>query len=251
MRRFLVDRIDPEGQKFTITGREAKHIGRVLRMDRGDRFVLMDREGKRFRAVIESVNRSGIETILEHPLPPPPMPPVEIILCQAALKAGAMDNLVEKTSELGVGTIIPFVSERTVVHPVQHKSSGKVRRWREIADSTAKQADRRMPAGIELPCSYRELIERWGGENCPKVILWEREEVSHFKSWLADTAPGDRIVAVVGPEGGFHETEVQKALNAGFAPVSMGRRILRSETAAVALVTLIQYEWGDLGLREP
>jgi 16S rRNA (uracil1498-N3)-methyltransferase len=250
MRRFFVEEIKRTADGFcVISGSEARHILKVLRMGKGDEFVLMERLGGRYEAVIESVEVSTVRVRLVKPLQGPPLPDFEITLCQALLKSGPMDYLIEKTSELGVTHIRPFASERTVVKIDSDGSSNKLRRWREIAVSAAKQADRLAPAEIFQPISFMDIVRQFQYVDCLKVILWEREESKDLKEVFRASAPGSRFAGMVGPEGGFSASEVSTAKEAGFIPVSLGKRILRAETAAIILIALVQYELGDLSIR--
>ena len=248
MRRFFIDENLSSQGSFAITGAEAKHIARVLRMGPGERIVLLDKAGRRFQAVIKEVNRYQVIVDLERPVPGPAPSFVHMTLCQALLKSHHMDLVVEKTSELGVDRILPYLAERTVVKVDGDRTHGKVRHWQEIAQSAAKQSDRAMPAEIGPLSSFDEMLSLLGKESALKILLWEQEEVRSLKDLLRSIPPAPRVLAVVGPEGGFTEHEVKEAGKAGFVSVSLGCRILRAETAAISLVTIIQYEWGDLSL---
>ncbi|MGE5841236.1 MAG: RsmE family RNA methyltransferase, partial [Deltaproteobacteria bacterium] len=114
--------------------------------------------------------------------------------------------------------------------------------------SAAKQADRARPAEILPPQSFDEMMEGLGNEQAMRILLWEQEGVRSLKGLLRSGSAAPGILALVGPEGGFTEREVMGATEAGFVPVSLGRRILRAETAAITLVAILQYEWGDLSL---
>ncbi len=258
---------------------------RVLRMGRGDRFILMDGKGARFQAIILSAGRREVLVALEKALPQPPPSPVEITLCQALLKSRAMDYVVEKTSELGVNRIYPFSSERTVVRIHGENSANKRRRWREIAQGATKQSNKSSPAEIGPLSSFGELLAKCRQENALKVILWEEEGARDLKGLLKASPPftptpvlstgqalpspsrgrdrparhrsrsgeagGEgvkKFIGIVGPEGGFSQEEVRAAKDAGFTSVSLGQRVLRAETAAITLVAVVQYEWGDLSL---
>jgi 16S rRNA (uracil1498-N3)-methyltransferase len=175
-----------------------------------------------------------------------------------------MDYVIEKTSELGLDRILPFSSERTVVKLSKERFANKKQRWREIAHSAAKQSDRKTPLEIGPPSSFEELVGKCRGENALKVILWEEEGARDLKRVLRASPPltphltlpleGEGKVGVkkfsgiVGPEGGFSQEEVRAAGEAGFVSVSLGQRVLRAETAAITLVAIVQYEWGDLSL---
>jgi 16S rRNA (uracil1498-N3)-methyltransferase len=248
LRRFFVENIETKDGLCTIRGSEAKHMTRVMRMGRGDRFILMDGKGARFQAIIVSAGRREVLATLEKALPQPPPSPVEITLCQALLKSRAMDYVIEKTSELGVSRVFPFSSERTVVRLNPEKAVNKRRHWREIAQGAAKQSNRRAPAEIGPFSSFGELVAKCPQENALKVILWEEEAARDLKDLLKASPPPKKFIGMVGPEGGFSQEEVRAAKEAGFTSVSLGQRVLRAETAATTMVAVVQYEWGDLSL---
>ena len=248
LRRFFVQEINEKDGFLTIAGSEAKHITRVLRMRKGDRLILMDGKGARFQAVIESAGHKEVLVKLEKPIPGPPSSPTKIILCQALLKSRSMDYVVQKTSELGVHSILPFSSERTVVNLEKSKFDNKRRHWEEIAQNAAKQSDREVPADVGPLFSLKDLVKKWKQKDAIKAIMWEEEGAKDLKSILQGTSKMRQFVGIVGPEGGFTRKEIQVAKDAGFNPISMGYRVLRSETAAITLVAIIQYEWGDLTL---
>lgn len=252
LRRFLVENLEIKNGFCVITGREAHHISRVLRMGRGDGLVLLDGKGGRFIAEVQSISHEGIKIQIKKPLAPVQLPAFEITLCQAVIKSASMDYLIQKTSELGVARIFPFFSSRSVVHLKADRLRKKRHRWKEIAHSAAKQCNRDIPAEIGPPTSFEQQLASLSKAPGLKVILWEKETSQDLKSLLKHRDPGhdpERFTGMVGPEGGFTPEEVSTAEQAGFIPVSMGRRILRAETAALVLVAIVQYEWGDLQLR--
>lgn len=246
MRRFFVEEIRENDGICAITGSEAKHITKVLRMKTGDRFVLMDGKGSRYHATIESATTHEVKVVLGRSIPAPPPSPVKIMLCQALLKSRQMDYLIQKTSELGVHRILPFASKRTNFSLRKDRQLNKMRHWREIAQNSAKQSDRDIPAGIETFSPFSRLVTKENWRDAFKVILWEHERSQDLKSVLKAFPPAKKFVGMVGPEGGFTQEEIGIASDAGFVPVSLGNRILRSETAAITMVAIIQYEWGDL-----
>jgi len=250
VRRFFVREIKPGLRSCSLTGSEARHISRVLRMTRGDRLVLMDSKGARFQTVIESVSPKKVVVFIEKSLPPPVPSPVEIVLCQALPRSRAMDYVIQKTSELGVSQIFPFYSERSIVRLGKERLVKKMDHWREITRNSAKQCDRMIPATIGSPLSFHELINRLEGEDALKVILWEKERARDLKGLFRASSPVDKVMGIVGPEGGFSQKEVLFAEAAGFIPVSLGNRVLRSETAAIIMTAIVQYEWGDLSMAE-
>jgi 16S rRNA (uracil1498-N3)-methyltransferase len=246
LRRFLVEDLEVENGFCVITGREAHHMSRVLRMGRGDALVLLDGKGGRFLAEIQSVSRDGIKVQIQKPLGHAPPSALEITLCQAVIKSASMDYLIQKTSELGVTRISPFFSFRSVVHLKADRHRKKINRWREIAHNAAKQCNRDIPAEIGSPESFDKQLALFSKAPGLKVILWERETSRDLKDLLQNHEPSLSFAGMVGPEGGFTPEEVSTAQHAGFIPVSMGSRILRAETAALVLVAIVQYEWEDL-----
>lgn len=250
MRRFFIDSIKAKGGIVRVGPPESGHIARVLRMASGDRLVLMDGTGARYQAIIQSSRPDEVELFLEHSLPAPPGSPLETTLCASLLKSGPMDVLIQKTSEMGVTRIQPFVSSRTVVRLNKDRVSNRMRHWKEVATNAAKQADRDVPAEVAPPASFEELLAGFKDSPGLKLFLWEGEDTEDLRGVLRNSKPPQEVIAVVGPEGGFSPGEVENAVSAGFESVSLGRRILRAETAALALVALLQYEWGDLSIRK-
>jgi 16S rRNA (uracil1498-N3)-methyltransferase len=248
MRRFFIEKIDPEAEYCTLTGQEARHMYKVLRMEPGDPLILLDRKGRQYQARVDSISRHQVQVKLEKPLPVLTVSPLELTLCQAVLKPRVMDLLIEKISELGVTRLLPFISSRTVSRPDASQAKAKMRHWLAVAQSAAKQSERAAPLSIEPIRGFEEILNQLQTETGCKLILWEEEELIDLKSLLKSSAAQTHFIGMIGPEGGFTENEVDLARAAGFTSASLGRRILRAETAGIALAALIQYEWGDLGL---
>ena len=248
LRRFLVEDLEVKDGICMITGREAHHMSRVLRMGRGDDLVLLDGAGGRFLAEIQSVLRDAVRIQIKDSLGHVSQSAPEVTLCQAVIKSGPMDYLIQKTSELGVTRVSPFFCSRSVVNLKGDRQGKKRNRWKEIARSATKQCSRDIPPEIRSPESFDKQLTLFGNAPGLKVILWERETSRDLKDLLRHHGSSRSFTGMVGPEGGFTPEEVSAALHAGFIPVSMGSRILRAETAALVLVAIVQYEWGDLGV---
>lgn len=246
MRRFFVEDLRIENGSCVISGSEARHMARVIRMGRGDRFVLMGGKGEHFLAEIRSIGPREVLVHIEKTLAVPPPSPVEITLCQSLLRSAPMDYLIQKTSELGVDRILPFVSSRTVAKISAEKVEKKVGHWQGVAVSAAKQCGRPVPTLISPPVSLPVLLAGLSGD-CSRVILWEEEKGTGLKELLQNSSKREKAIGMIGPEGGFSPEEIRMSKEASFIPVSIGKRVLRAETAALTLVTLVQYEWGDLG----
>lgn len=248
MRHFFLEEIEAEKGKVSITGQEARHIFKVLRMKKGERFVLIDARGRRFQTVIETSGPKEIIAEIESALPSPPRSPVTVTICQALLKSGNMDLIVQKTSELGVDRICPFISARTVVTLDNKKISERMEHWKKIARSSTEQSGRIVPVQIDTMHTFASLLAGLGPDDACKVILWEGEASLDLKTVLRSSEPLNNFIGIVGPEGGFEKEEIEEAKKAGFIPVTLGQRTLRSETASLALSAIVQYESGDLNL---
>jgi len=248
MKRFLVEAINPSLDRLTITGREARYINRVLRMKKGQELIIMDGKGRSFSGTIETVSYHEVTVKIKRPLPPQLSSPIRITLCQALIKAQAMDYVIQKATELGVSAIRLFFSGRTVIKMEPARVTTKMNRWREIMKAACRQCNRADLPNLEPPVPFAEIVEHSPKNETLKILLWEDEQNSGLKEVFNRPSPPPRIWAVVGPEGGFTPDEIAAARKSGFHTVSLGNRILRADTAALSLLSIIQHEWGDLNL---
>lgn len=248
MRKFFVEKIILTGGFLSINGKEARHMATVLRMKKGETLILMDREGQSFEATIEAVHYKEVKVKIIKTIPPLPPSPVKISLAQAIIKSHPMEYLIQKATELGIHSIHPFYSERTVIKLTPEQLNNKMDRWIEIMKSACKQCGRVMVPSLNTPLPFEELITTVPNKKTLKVLLWEDEDKVDLKGLLTSMSFAPHVFAIVGPEGGFTSNEINRVREAGFHIVSLGNRILRAETAAVSLISIIQYEWGDLNL---
>jgi len=254
MRLFYIDKIDPNSKTCIIDGAEARHIYKVLRMKPGDHIILMDADGKRFRSIIQSIIHGKVKVLIKESYSPPEPSPIEIILCISLIRSDPMDYVIQKSSELGVDIIQPFYSERSIVKIPKERLASRLKHWNEVAKNAAKQCGRIAPAKVLSPISLEEVLKNWGSykeayeRHLLRLVLWEEEKSQSIKMILKKAKKIKKIIGVIGPEGGFCNDEVIQFNRFGFLPVSIGRRILRAETAAVTFVAIVQYELGDLGI---
>ena len=247
MRRFFVDKIPYHPDLILIPAREAAHITKVLRMKKGDKLILFDGKGKEFESTIEKIFHKEVWVRTNKSISPTPSSsPLKISLAQSFVKAPALDYLLQKTTELGVNDIHLLHSERTVVKINLDNLGKKMIRWQEIVKSACRQCGRTVLPDLKIPMSFEESVKNAAQENTLCLILWENEEKTDLKTLLRSMPPVPHIFAIVGPEGGFTTDEINFAKKSGFKLISLGKRILRSETAAIALLSILQYEWGDL-----
>ena len=167
-----------------------------------------------------------------------------MILLQALPEKERMELILQKATELGVSAIIPFKSERSISLAEREAKQKKSHRWQEIAVKATQQSRRARVPRVEAYRSFEEALRYCEGEGL-KIVLWEKEG-QPLREALRGLHP-QRIYGMIGPEGGLTELEIEMAKAAGFIPVKLGQRILRTETAAITLTAILQYELGDLG----
>ncbi len=236
---------------ISITGKEARHITNVLRMKKGEKLILMDGKGQLFESTIETLHYKEVKVKINKSIPPLPPSPIEISLAQALTKAGPMNYLIQKITELGISSIHLFSSQRTIIRLKPDHLENKMGHWMEIMKSASKQCGRAILPEVNPPLPFGELIKSVPDKKTLKLLLWENEDKTDLKKLLRSMSPLPRIFVIIGPEGGFTPNEINLAREAGFQTISLGKRILRAETAAMSLVSIIQYEWGDLNLTLP
>lgn len=245
LRRFKIEKEDIRGQEAIIHDRgEIRHIGKVLRLRAGDEVVLFDGEGEEYHAAITSLSPREISlTLLQKPSQVSTESPLKIILGLGLLKSTKFDWLIQKATELGVSEVVPFYSLRVVPRWEESRSRSRQLRWEKVASEAARQCGRTMVPRVHSPRSFSEALDM-RFENTTRVFLWEKERTGSLKDALVH--PASRIYALVGPEGGFSEPEALQAQEAGFRPIGLGPRILRAETAGIAIASLLQFLFGDL-----
>jgi 16S rRNA (uracil1498-N3)-methyltransferase len=221
-----------------------RYVRSVLRLAEGGRVLLFNGSGKEGVGVIEHLNeKEGCIKILR--TWPVSGDPPNITLAQSLPKAGKMDLVLQKATELGVCRIIPFVSARSIPRPDAVKAADRQDRWQKIVAEAARQCRRARVPEVGRVVPFAEMT-RDAPADALRMILWEEEKTADIKGLLHDEGverEGAYFIAV-GPEGGFTSAEIEAARDHGFLTASLGRNILRTETAALAMITVIQYEKG-------
>ena len=237
--RFFIFPEQVAGPFITVSGEDVRHIGAVLRMKTGDELLLCDGKGTEYSVKIIQADRSEIKTEIvnktrreiEYP---------RVTLGQGLPKSDKMDWIVQKATELGVATIAPLVTERTIVKVKDEEK--RVSRWQKICREAAMQSSRPDIPQVHALVSFAEFLRTLNSE--PRTLLlfpWE-EGTKPIKDVLRGKEEFKHIVVLIGPEGGFSEAEAELATSKGFHPVSLGPNILRTETAAMAVLSMILYE---------
>lgn len=243
MRRFFIPESAISGNTARITDSDAHHLAHVLRKAPGDTFGATDGMGN---VLTVRVNRVDDGTVLLDIIDIENMPErsVRLRLFQAIPRGGRFEAIIEKACELGVAEIIPLITERTVSRLSDEKSLKKRARWERLAMEVMKQVGRTTPMSIAPVIDMSGLRENLH-TGAVKLMLWELEESRSLKKAIRGKDPKSEIEAVIGPEGGFTQKEVDEIKALGFEAVSLGRRVLKVETAALSAAACIFYELED------
>ncbi|MFZ5631218.1 MAG: 16S rRNA (uracil(1498)-N(3))-methyltransferase [Bacillota bacterium] len=245
MRRFFISPEQFEADKPVIRGPDVKHMVKVLRLKPGDMVELLDGTGRAARARIDSAGSVEVVCTRLEEVIPGGEPPVKVTLVQGLAKGEKMDLVIQKSTELGVAEIIPLICRRSVVRLEDKRAAGRQERWQRVAVEAAKQCRR---ARLPVVRSAQGLDEVLDGMpvGTAAFLPWEEERDRSFGQLLQGENPG-RVYIFIGPEGGFEKSEVEGARRRGVVTVTLGPRILRTETAGLACLALIMHRWGDLG----
>ncbi len=245
MARFYVPDPRIDGSTLRIEGREARHLRRVLRLRRGDGIVVFDDSAREYEGTIVSEGSTSVIVEITNVIHGSRDPALTIILAQSLLKGEKMDYVIQKATELGVSVVAPFFSSRSVPLLDRSAKNARAHRWERIAIEASKQSGRTIVPKIEPLRDYTEVLDR-ASPAAVLLIFWERGGRA-LRQIVSESKQGREIFFVVGPEGGFSAEEVEAAKRRGFVPVSLGKRLLRAETASLCFLSVLQYEWGDLG----
>lgn len=229
------------GRRHTIAGDAANHITRVLRLKPGDPLTLFDGRGGEHAAQIGEFRKNAVIVDVGDRSAASRESPLSLTLAQGVSRGERMDWVVQKATELGVTRIVPVLTERTVVKLDPRQSERKLAHWRGIAVAACEQSGRDRIPDIAAPLDLHELL-RTVDARATRLLL--SPSGTHCVNGLK--SPEHGVVVLIGPEGGLAEGEQRAALAAGFIAVRLGPRVLRTETAAVAALTLLQYQLGDL-----
>jgi 16S rRNA (uracil1498-N3)-methyltransferase len=242
MYQFFVDPSQIQGKKITIIGSDVNHIRNVLRMKIGDEIAVSNGvDGREYRCGIVAFAEDEIVCELRFIKEDGVELASEIYLFQGLPKADKMELIVQKAVELGVHEVIPVAAKRCVVKLDAKKAAAKVSRWQGIAEAAAKQSKRALIPQVHDVMTMREAIA-YAGDMDVKLIPYElADDMEHTRQLIESVQPGQKVAVFIGPEGGFEESEIQEAQAAGTLPVTLGRRILRTETAGLVVLSWLMY----------
>ncbi|MGM9987905.1 MAG: 16S rRNA (uracil(1498)-N(3))-methyltransferase [Bacillaceae bacterium] len=243
MQRYFIEASQIEGNNIRLYGEDAHHINRVMRMKCGD-IIQCCCEGKTATCEIAEITNDFISTIVVEWVEENNELPIQITIASGLPKGDKLELIMQKGTELGATSFLPFVASRSIVKWDEKKGSKKVERWQKITKEAAEQSYRNVVPTVEKPLSFKQLLERSKlYDVC--IVAYEEDakqgEKKMFVSALESVKEGGSLLAVFGPEGGLSETEVSMLKENGFLSCSLGPRILRTETAPLYVLSCASY----------
>ena len=244
MRRFFFNTEDRTGDTVLLSAEESHHLVKVLRLQPGDRVELLDGAGGVYQGVVTRLDRR-VQLVVEKTLRMESQGK-NLRVYQGILKGEKMDTVVQKCTELGVTSFAPNESSRCQGRLSVQQRRKKFARWQRIGLNACKQCLRSRPMQLDMPAAFRDVISRSDGHpEEVRLLFWEDENDVHLHN-IPDLGKQLSVGLLLGPEGGLTVQEVAMAKDQGFIAVSLGQRILRAETAALAAVSIVQYLSGNL-----
>lgn len=242
MYQFFVEPTQIQDKKIIITGGDVNHIKNVLRLKIGEEIAVRNGvDGKEYRCGIEAFTQDSVICTLRFIREEGVELPSKIYLFQGIPKADKMELIIQKSVELGVFEVIPVAVKRCVVQLDEKKAAAKVNRWQGIAEAAAKQCKRGIVPVVREPMSMKEAVN-YARDMDVKLIPYElADDMAHTKRIIEAVRPGESVAIFIGPEGGFEESEIAEALEAGIEAVTLGKRILRTETAGLVVLSWLMY----------
>ena len=242
MHRFFSDASLSVGNELCIDGSDARHISKVLRLSSGDEIIVCDKDGFDCECTISSVSDSEVFVCVKNRIPNPTEPHICVSLYQGVPKGDKLDTVTQKCAELGASVIAPVAMKRSVA--IIKDSAKRQDRMQKIAHEASKQCQRAKVPEVKEVMTFKDAVKE--AANADLCLLPYEEEKSVSIKEILKNADGINSVSIfIGPEGGFDPSEVEYAKSFGFKTVSMGPRILRTETAPLAAITAVMYELGD------
>lgn len=239
MYRFFTEKENIGENQVRITGQDAHHIRDVLRMKPGEEISVCTGDGWEYTCIVTELSPSEVTARITDAAKGARETASRLTLYQCLPKGDKMETVIQKAVELGAAEIVPVLSSRCVSRPEGKKAENKLRRWNQIAEAAAKQAKRLVIPPVTPVISFSEAVRKAGAQGICLLPYEKAEDIAETRRILAGITPGQPVSVIIGPEGGFSEEEAREAEAAGFQPISLGRRILRTETAGMAVLAML------------
>ena len=242
MHHFFVEPEQIQDKRIVITGSDVNHIRNVLRMKPGEELAVSNgMDGKEYRCEITELYENSVLCTLRFVKEDGLELPAKVYLFQGLPKADKMELIIQKAVELGVYEIIPVAARRCVVKLDAKKEKSKLARWQGISEAAAKQSRRRIIPKVRNVMSFSEAAA-YAGDMDVKLIPYElAEDMAKTRACIERIMPGQSVAVFIGPEGGFAEEEITLALSSRIEPITLGKRILRTETAGFTVLSFLMY----------
>lgn len=246
MFQFFIDSCQLNNNKAYITGPDVNHIKNVLRMKEGDELnVIIDGDSNEYRCGIDSFEEDRVNLSVRFIKESDVELPAKIYLLQGLPKSDKLEMIIQKAVELGVYEIIPVSLKRSVVKIDAKKAKSKTERWNGISEAAAKQSKRRIIPRVTEPKNLKEALKYLETQDIDlKLVPYElsdADEIDKTREIISSVKKGQNIAVLIGPEGGFDEAEIDLAKNEGFNEITLGHRILRTETAPLMILSWLVY----------
>ena len=242
MHRFFVEEPAMGANSITITGGDVNHIKNVLRMSVGDKIcVINGQNNKEYYCEITALGSNTVDTRICEIRESDQELANEIVLFQGLPKSDKMELIIQKAVELGVHTIVPVSTDRTVVKLDAKKEANKRKRWMSISESAAKQSGRLRIPEVTKVVSFKEALEMAGKMDVRLIPYELAEGMEKTREVMSGIQPGQSVAVFIGPEGGFESSEIEKAREIGVQSITLGKRILRTETAGLVTLAMLVY----------
>lgn len=242
MHRFYVENFSGNGNTIDITGSDVNHIKNVLRLKDGDEIIVGDGAGNDYTCSIESIEKDRVTAVISDVTRNAAELETKIILFQGMPKSDKLELIIQKAVELGVYEIVPVITKRTVVKIENNKAEKKLERYNAIAASAAKQSGRGVIPKVMPFMSFPEALSYAEGLDMNIIPYENAEGMEYARSVIKDIKGRKTLGIFIGPEGGFAKEEAEAAVSMGAKCISLGGRILRTETAGLAALSIIMFE---------
>lgn len=241
MHRFFIEHSQIQEKRLYVEGADVNHIKNVLRMKHGDQVMISDGEGMQYLCTLEAFESGLVWFEIVDAWKENRELPSKLYLFQGLPKSDKMELIIQKAVELGVYEIVPTATRRAVVKLDKKKEESKRKRWQGIAESAAKQSKRNLIPQVTQVMSFREAVEYAAGLDVKLVPYELAEGMDAARQVIGSIKPGQSVAVFIGPEGGFAPEEIDYAVEHGFRPITLGRRILRTETAGMTVLSILMY----------
>lgn len=242
MHRFYAENLNTADKEIVITGDDVNHIKNVLRLKPGDEIVISDGRSRDYYCTITELNNDFVTADITDICSNKAELPVEITLFQGLPKSDKMDFIIQKAVELGAVNIVPVITSRTVVKTDKKKEEKKLQRYNLIAEAAAKQSGRGIVPKVKEFMSFKEAIKLAETMDMILIPYEEAEGMDYSKKIISEIKEKSSIGIFIGPEGGFARDEIDYAMSKGAKIITLGKRILRTETAGLAILSIIMFE---------